>query len=131
MDVVCTVVTMYLSLTHLRQSQAKISAPRGDARFHASPQDLVQSACHASASALSFFLGAGCGRITRSTQPNRISLTLATAMNNSSAAAVLASTWFPRLPGVLLPILCYSLLQKTAASAVATRGPAPRQAPAR
>ncbi len=57
-------------------------------------------------------------------QPDRISLTFATGMNNSSAAAVLAACWFSHRPEVLLPILFYSLLQKVVAG-VAGKPPRP------
>ncbi|MFE7117608.1 bile acid:sodium symporter family protein [Streptomyces sp. NPDC057654] len=68
-------------------------------------------------------LAFGCGRwMSRWTcrdQPDRICLTFATGMNNSSAAAVLAACWFSHRPEVLLPILFYSLLQKIVAGMAA------------
>ncbi|WP_069884314.1 sodium-dependent transporter [Streptomyces luteocolor] len=44
------------------------------------------------------------------------SLTLACGMNNSSASAVLLTTALPDKPHLLLPVLAYGLLQKTAAN---------------
>ncbi|MFI6685910.1 bile acid:sodium symporter family protein [Streptomyces sp. NPDC050485] len=69
----------------------------------------------------SFLLGRWMSRWTRCDVPDRISLTFATGMNNSSAAAVLAAAWFSHRPEVLLPILAYSLLQKAMAGAVGSR----------
>ncbi|MER5781034.1 bile acid:sodium symporter [Streptomyces mobaraensis] len=67
---------------------------------------------------LSFLLGRWMSAWTRCESPDAISLTFATGMNNSSAAAVLASVWFSHRPEVLLPVLSYSLLQKITAGAV-------------
>ncbi|CAM5556675.1 hypothetical protein SALBM311S_06143 [Streptomyces alboniger] len=50
--------------------------------------------------------------------PASSSLTLACGMNNSSASAVLITTTLPDKPHLLLPVLAYGLLQKTAASRV-------------
>ncbi|MFI0737717.1 bile acid:sodium symporter family protein [Streptomyces sp. NPDC021100] len=76
------------------------------------------------------FLAFRCGRWmsgwTRCDQPDGISLTFATGMNNSSAAAVLAACWFSHRPEVLLPILSYSLLQKIVAGVA---GKPPRSRP--
>ncbi|MFI0260569.1 bile acid:sodium symporter [Streptomyces sp. NPDC017056] len=66
---------------------------------------------------LTFYCGRWMSAWTRCERPDGISLTFATGMNNSSAAAVLAAGWFPHRPGVLLPILSYSLLQKVVAGA--------------
>ncbi|PSJ30430.1 sodium-dependent transporter [Streptosporangium nondiastaticum] len=66
---------------------------------------------------LTFYCGRWMSRWTRCDQPDGISLTFATGMNNSSAAAVLAACWFSHRPEVLLPILSYSLLQKIVAGA--------------
>ncbi|MFI1797390.1 bile acid:sodium symporter family protein [Streptomyces sp. NPDC020379] len=91
---------------------------------------------------LSFLLGRWMSRWARCDGPDEVSLTFATGMNNSSAAAVLAAVWFSHRPEVLLPILSYSLLQKIVAGTVAGRpgrdgrsgersGPTPRARPAR
>ncbi|MFH8591503.1 bile acid:sodium symporter family protein [Streptomyces rimosus] len=73
---------------------------------------------------LAFSCGRWMSRWTRCDQPDGISLTLATGMNNSSAAAVLAACWFSHRPEILLPILFYSLLQKIVAG-VAAKPPRP------
>ncbi|MCK2213754.1 bile acid:sodium symporter [Actinomadura sp. ATCC 31491] len=75
---------------------------------------------------LSFLLGGWLSRWPRRDAPDRISLTFATGMNNTSAAAVLASAWFAHRPETLLPILSYSLLQKVMASVVTRPGVAGR-----
>ncbi|WP_189971269.1 bile acid:sodium symporter family protein [Streptomyces violascens] len=91
----------------------------GQALTHPDP-DLLALALMVSgtACALSFLLGRWMSRWTRCNDPDHISLTLATGMNNTSAAAVLATTWFSHRPEVLLPVLSYSLLQKTMATAM-------------
>ncbi|MFD7341349.1 bile acid:sodium symporter family protein [Streptomyces violascens] len=91
----------------------------GQAIAHPDP-DLLALAVMVSAAAcaLSFLLGRWMSRWTRCDAPDHISLTLATGMNNTSAAAVLAAAWFSHRPEVLLPILSYSLLQKTMAGAM-------------
>ncbi|MFJ7244312.1 bile acid:sodium symporter family protein [Kitasatospora sp. NPDC098652] len=78
---------------------------------------------------LTFCCGRWLSRWTRCDRPDGISLTFATGMNNSSAAAVLAAGWFSHRPEVLLPILSYSLLQKIVAGA-AGRPPRPTPVPA-
>ncbi|MER8045466.1 bile acid:sodium symporter [Streptomyces sp. NPDC094032] len=92
----------------------------GRALAHPDPDLLVMAPC---AAAVVCFLGFRCGRWasgrTRCDLPDSISLTLATGMNNSSAAAALAATWFAQRPQVLLPILAYSLFQKVAAQTAA------------
>ncbi|MDT0453163.1 hypothetical protein [Streptomyces hesseae] len=75
---------------------------------------------------LAFYCGRWMSCWTRCDQPDGISLTFATGMNNSSAAAVLAACWFSQRPEVLLPILSYSLLQKIIAGAA---GKPPRSRP--
>ncbi|HEY0537905.1 MAG TPA: hypothetical protein VGD53_06035 [Actinoallomurus sp.] len=45
----------------------------------------------------------GRGGLARCDSPERISLIIATGMNNSSAVAVLAAAWFSYRPEVLLP----------------------------
>ncbi|GAA2694923.1 hypothetical protein GCM10009864_82250 [Streptomyces lunalinharesii] len=67
---------------------------------------------------LSFTLGGAAARLLRLDSPAASSLTLACGMNNSSASAVLLSTTLPDKPHLLLPVLAYGLLQKTAASRV-------------
>ncbi|GAA1219611.1 hypothetical protein GCM10009665_07110 [Kitasatospora nipponensis] len=71
--------------------------------------------------AAGFLLGAVLARLLRARTPQAVALTLASGINNSSAASVLAGTCFPGRPGVLLPVLSYSLLQK-AIAARAARG---------
>ncbi|WP_188273065.1 bile acid:sodium symporter [Streptomyces sp. CBMA152] len=107
----------------------------GQALTHPDPDLLVLSlAVSAAACALSFLLGRWLSRWTRCNGPDHISLTLATGMNNTSAAAVLAAAWFSHRPEVLLPILSYSLLQKTMATAMGSSpgasGSLPSAAPA-
>ncbi|MET7696425.1 sodium-dependent transporter [Streptomyces sp. NPDC005485] len=68
---------------------------------------------------LSFVLGRTAARLLRLDAPASSSLTLACGMNNSSASAVLITTTLPDKPHLLLPVLAYGLLQKTAASRVA------------
>ncbi|MER5755169.1 sodium-dependent transporter [Streptomyces sp. NPDC002088] len=67
---------------------------------------------------LSFMLGRAGARLLRLDAPAASSLTLACGMNNSSAGAVLITTTLPDKPHLLLPVLAYGLLQKTAASRV-------------
>ncbi|MEW2087040.1 sodium-dependent transporter [Streptomyces sp. NPDC005283] len=67
---------------------------------------------------LSFLLGRAAARLLRLDAPSSSSLTLACGMNNSSASAVLITTTLPDKPHLLLPVLAYGLLQKTAASRV-------------
>jgi BASS family bile acid:Na+ symporter len=70
---------------------------------------------------LSFVLGRLAARILRLDAPVASSLTLACGMNNSSASAVLITTSLPDKPHLLLPVLAYGLLQKTAANRVVAR----------
>lgn len=67
---------------------------------------------------LSFVLGRAAARLLRLDAPTSSSLTLACGMNNSSASAVLITTALPDKPHLLLPVLAYGFLQKTAASRV-------------
>ncbi|MCX4759913.1 sodium-dependent transporter [Streptomyces sp. NBC_01275] len=69
---------------------------------------------------LSFALGRLAARVLRLEAGVASSLTLACGMNNSSASAVLITTWMPGRPHLLLPVLAYGLLQKTAAGRVVT-----------
>ncbi|MFG2500621.1 sodium-dependent transporter [Streptomyces sp. NPDC048441] len=68
--------------------------------------------------AFSFALGRLTARALRLEAPVASSLTLACGMNNSSASAVLLTTALPDKPHLLLPVLAYGLLQKTAANRV-------------
>ncbi|MFE7266824.1 bile acid:sodium symporter family protein [Streptomyces sp. NPDC057592] len=97
----------------------------GQALAHPDP-DLLMLALGLSGAVccLAFCCGRWMGRWTHCDQPDGVSLTFATGMNNSSAAAVLAAGWFPHRPAVLLPILSYSLLQKIVAG-VAAKPPRP------
>jgi BASS family bile acid:Na+ symporter len=72
---------------------------------------------------LSFALGRTAARLLRLEAGTTSSLTLACGMNNSSASAVLITTSLPDKPHLLLPVLAYGLLQKTAASRIVTRRP--------
>ncbi|MGW3287047.1 sodium-dependent transporter [Streptomyces sp. NPDC001002] len=72
---------------------------------------------------LSFALGRTAARLLRLEAGTSSSLTLACGMNNSSASAVLITTSLPDKPHLLLPVLAYGLLQKTAASRIVTRRP--------
>jgi BASS family bile acid:Na+ symporter len=67
---------------------------------------------------LSFGLGRSAARLLRLEPPAAASLTLACGMNNSSASAVLITAALPDKPHLLLPVLAYGLLQKTAANRV-------------
>ena len=73
-----------------------------------------------------FLLGRWLSGRTRCDRRDAIALTFATGMNNSSAASVLAGTWFIHRPVVLLPILAYSLLQKSLAATIRFRQAPPR-----
>ncbi|KIE25149.1 sodium-dependent transporter [Streptomyces sp. MUSC 125] len=102
--------------------------------FLARPRPLLFAAALAVATLvclLSFAAGRCAGRLLRLDAPAASSLTLACGMNNSSASAVLITTTLPDKPHLLLPVLAYGLLQKTAASRVVRgrRSPAPRAYP--
>ncbi|GAA2597663.1 sodium-dependent transporter [Streptomyces axinellae] len=68
--------------------------------------------------AFSFLLGRLAARALHLDAPVASSLTLACGMNNSSASAALLTTALPDKPHLLLPVLAYGLLQKTAANRV-------------
>ncbi|MFG2638574.1 sodium-dependent transporter [Streptomyces sp. NPDC048362] len=86
---------------------------------HPRPQLLAAALMVASlVCALSFTVGRTAARLLRLDAPAASSLTLACGMNNSSASAVLISTALPDKPHLLLPVLAYGLLQKTAASRI-------------
>jgi BASS family bile acid:Na+ symporter len=70
---------------------------------------------------LSFALGRAAARVLRLEAGTASSLTLACGMNNSSASAVLITASLPDKPHLLLPVLAYGLLQKTAANRIVTR----------
>lgn len=92
--------------------------------FLAKPRPLLLAAALAVAALVclvSFTVGHGAARLLRLDAPAASSLTLACGMNNSSASAVLISTALPDKPHLLLPVLAYGLLQKTAANRVVTR----------
>lgn len=72
---------------------------------------------------VSFTLGRGVARTLRLEPGMASSLTLACGMNNSSASAVLLSASMPGRPHLLLPVLAYGLLQKTAAGRIARTTP--------
>ncbi|WP_317440944.1 sodium-dependent transporter [Streptomyces collinus] len=98
--------------------------------FLAHPRPLLLAAALAVATLvclLSFVLGRGAARLLRLDASAASSVTLACGMNNSSASAVLITTTLPDKPHLLLPVLAYGLLQKTAASRVvrAARPPVP------
>lgn len=57
-----------------------------------------------------FLIGRWLSRQTHSDRRDTIALTFATGMNNTSAAAVLATAWFTHRPAALLFILAYSIL---------------------
>ncbi|WP_097272458.1 bile acid:sodium symporter family protein [Streptomyces sp. TLI_55] len=96
----------------------------GQALAHPDPDLLVLAlGLSGAVCCLAFACGRWMSRWTGDHQPDRLSLTFATGMNNSSAAAVLAAGWFSHRPEVLLPILSYSLLQKLVAG---TAGKPPR-----
>ncbi|WP_427925044.1 sodium-dependent transporter [Streptomyces sp. cg40] len=92
--------------------------------FLARPRPLLFAAALAVAAlvcVLSFVLGRLTSRVLRLDAPVASSLTLACGMNNSSASAVLITTSLPDKPHLLLPVLAYGLLQKTAANRVVAR----------
>ncbi|MET8857328.1 sodium-dependent transporter [Streptomyces sp. NPDC004579] len=100
--------------------------------FLTRPRPLLLAAALAAATAvclLSFALGHLAGRLLRLETPAASSLTLACGMNNSSAGAVLITTALPDKPHLLLPVLAYGLLQKTAANRVVRRCTAPAGEP--
>ncbi|MFJ2608720.1 sodium-dependent transporter [Streptomyces sp. NPDC087425] len=70
---------------------------------------------------LSFALGRVAARALRLEPGVGASLTLACGMNNSSASAVLITAALPGKPQLLLPVLAYGLVQKTAASRIVRR----------
>ncbi|MEV0981830.1 sodium-dependent transporter [Streptomyces sp. NPDC049915] len=72
---------------------------------------------------LTFTLGRCAAHLLRLDAPAASSLTLACGMNNSSASAVLITTTLPDKPHLLLPVLAYGLLQKTAANRVVRHKP--------
>ncbi|MET7855391.1 sodium-dependent transporter [Streptomyces avermitilis] len=92
--------------------------------FLARPRPLLLAAAlavTASVCLLSFTVGRGAARLLRLDTPAASSLTLACGINNSSASAVLITTTLPDKPQLLLPVLAYGLLQKTAAGRVVSR----------
>ncbi|MER6014117.1 sodium-dependent transporter [Streptomyces bluensis] len=108
-----------LLLTYVNASGALSS-------FLARPRPLLLAAALVVASLvclLSFAVGRVAARLLRLDAPVASSLTLACGMNNSSAGAVLITTTLPDKPHLLLPVLAYGLLQKTAANRVVRRRP--------
>ncbi|MFC9500168.1 sodium-dependent transporter [Streptomyces sp. NPDC056982] len=94
--------------------------------FLSHPRPLLLAAAMAVATlvcVLSFAVGRGAARLLRLDASAASSLTLACGMNNSSASAVLITTTLPDRPHLLLPVLAYGLLQKTAANRVVRREP--------
>ncbi|MER6530896.1 sodium-dependent transporter [Streptomyces sp. NPDC001508] len=92
--------------------------------FLAHPRPLLFAAALAVATLvclLSFTAGRGAALLLKLDTPTASSLTLACGMNNSSASAVLITTTLPDKPHLLLPVLAYGLLQKTAANRVVRR----------
>lgn len=101
----------------------------GQALAHPDPDLLVLAlGLSGAVCCLAFACGRWMARWTGDDQPERLSLTFATGMNNSSAAAVLAAGWFSHRPEVLLPTLSYSLLRKLVAG-TAGKPPRPKQKP--
>ncbi|MFJ7150536.1 sodium-dependent transporter [Streptomyces sp. NPDC100445] len=81
---------------------------------------------------LSFAVGRAAAHVLRLEAGTASSLTLACGMNNSSASAVLITTCLPDKPHLLLPVLAYGLLQKSAASRIVSHlrhGPVPTAGP--
>lgn len=98
---------------------ANASAALGSFVTH--PRPLLLAAASAVAALvclLSFGLGRSSARLLRLDPASAASLTLACGMNNSSAGAVVITTMLPDKPHLLLPVIAYGLLQKTAASRV-------------
>ncbi|MGA5729946.1 sodium-dependent transporter [Streptomyces seoulensis] len=107
-----TAATGSLVLTYLNASGALGS-------FLAHPRPLLLAAAVSTAGIvclLSFAIGRALARLLRLPPSSAASLTLACGMNNSSAGAVLITTALPHKPQLLLPVLAYGLLQKTAAN---------------
>ncbi|MEU6511907.1 sodium-dependent transporter [Streptomyces sp. NPDC046942] len=118
--VVPTALAGSLVLTYVNASGALGS-------FIAQPRPLLLVAAltvAASVCLLSFVLGRCAARVLRLDPPAASSLTLACGMNNSSASAVLLTAALPDKPHLLLPVLAYGLLQKTAANRVVNPGAA-------
>ncbi|MEU6774085.1 sodium-dependent transporter [Streptomyces sp. NPDC046759] len=112
--VVPVALTGSLVLTYVNASGALGS-------FVARPRPLLLGAALVVAALvcqLSFVLGRCAARLLRLDPPAASSLTLACGMNNSSASAVLITAVLPDKPHLLLPVLAYGLLQKTAANRV-------------
>ncbi|MFC9279523.1 sodium-dependent transporter [Streptomyces collinus] len=92
--------------------------------FLARPRLLLSAAALGVATSvclLSFTVGRCAARVLRLDAPTASSVTLACGMNNSSASAVLISSALPGKPHLLLPVLAYGLVQKTAASRLVRR----------
>ncbi|MFF1570195.1 sodium-dependent transporter [Streptomyces sp. NPDC058293] len=124
--VVPTALVGSLVLTYANASGALSS-------FLAHPRPLLLIAAltvAAAVCALSFVIGRLAARALRLDAPTASSLTLACGMNNSSASAVLLTTALPDKPHLLLPVLAYGLLQKTAANQVVRIRPQPPACPA-
>ncbi|AYC36505.1 sodium-dependent transporter [Streptomyces griseorubiginosus] len=112
--VVPTALAGSLLLTYVNASGAFSS-------FLTHPRPLLLAAALAVATLVcltSFALGRCAARLLRLDTDAASSLTLACGMSNSSASAVLISTTLPDKPHLLLPVLAYGLLQKTAAGHV-------------
>ncbi|MFJ8825473.1 sodium-dependent transporter [Streptomyces sp. NPDC102467] len=123
--VIPTALVGSLVLTYVNASGAL-------AAFLTHPRPLLLGAALAVATAvcaLSFAVGRIASRALRLDAPAAASLTLACGMNNSSASAVLLTTALPEKPHLLLPVLAYGLLQKTAANWVVRIRPQPRLQP--
>ncbi|MFF0751699.1 sodium-dependent transporter [Streptomyces sp. NPDC004267] len=90
---------------------------------------VLGSACTAGAVCLlSFGWGACWARILRLGASARTCVALACGMSNTSAGAVLITSAMPDRPQILLPVLAFSLLQKTAANRITRPRPAEAEA---
>lgn len=107
-----TAMSGSLVLTYLNASGAL-----GSFLTHPRPLLLVAAVLTAgTVCLLSFGIGRVLAQLLRLAPSSAASLTLACGMNNSSAGAVLITTALPHKPQLLLPVLAYGLLQKTAAN---------------
>lgn len=68
--------------------------------------------------AFAFAAGWWLARLLKADQPQRIALMFGLGMNNNGTALVLASMALAHYPQVLLPIICYNLVQHLAAGIV-------------
>jgi BASS family bile acid:Na+ symporter len=112
----------------LNYSNAAVALPRAlaepDAGFLAVTTAVVLALC-----AVNFLSGWGLGRLLRVGPARQASLMFALGMNNNGTGLVLAATALAALPGAMLPLIVYTLVQHLAAG-VAERSLRKDEAPA-